>query len=347
MSSSLSSTEKLIAYLNNSAPTVEESLEVFAPLTNGEYDDVHIAALLATIRTRGETFADIAGAAKAFINAAREFPITGEGILDTAGTGGDGTNTINISTGASLIAAAGGARVVKCGNRSVSSKSGSADVLERLNLPLDLDIDRAVRQFEESGFTFLFAPAYHPAVAHVMPVRRALKVATLFNTLGPILSPARPQFQLMGVANPKIGRVVAEVFAELGRDRAMVVHGSGTDEIAIHGPTTVWELNNGEISEYTVEPADFGLERSELSELTGGDGAENAEHLRAVFENRGPRAHRDALAATAGAMFYLTGHTEDLAGGTAKALELLESGDVAQWLLKHENTDYSQAEGEK
>ena len=157
--------DRLRAYLDNPHPTVEEAHDVFMPLTVGDYDDVHIAALLATIRTRGETAADITGAAQAFLKAARPFPITGHGVLDTAGTGGDGANTINISTGASLITAAGGCMVVKHGNRSVSSKSGSADVLEALNIPLDLDVDRAERQVRASNFTFLFAPAYHPAIA--------------------------------------------------------------------------------------------------------------------------------------------------------------------------------------
>lgn len=335
-------TEKLIAYLDNHEPTVEEATEVFLPLTTGDYEDMHIAALLATIRTRGERFADIAGAAKAFIKASRPFPITGTGILDTAGTGGDGTNTINISTGASLIVAAGGGKVIKCGNRSVSSKSGSADVLEALNVPLDLDPERAVAQFEASGFTFLYAPAYHPAVAHVMPVRRALKVPTLFNTLGPILSPARPEFQIMGVADPGIGKLVAEVLLELGRGRALVVHGSGCDEVAVHGPTQVWEVDGaaGKITEYTLTPEDFGLPTYTLEDLAGGNGEENAAALRAVFAGTAPDAHRDALAATAGAMFYLIGHADSFAAGTSKALELLADGTVATWLARHEEADY-------
>ena len=165
-------------FLDNPAPTLEEAVEAFTPLTVGDYEDVHIAALLATIRTRGETYADIAGAAKAFLAAGRPFPITGEGIMDSAGTGGDGANTINITTAASLTAAAGGVKMIKCGNRSVSSKSGSADVLEALNIPLDLDPERAVRQFESSNFTFLFAPAYNPAIAFVQPVRKACLLYT-------------------------------------------------------------------------------------------------------------------------------------------------------------------------
>ncbi|MFP7365423.1 anthranilate phosphoribosyltransferase [Corynebacterium callunae] len=335
----------LNAYLDNHNPTLEGAIEVFTPLTVGEYDDVHIAALLATIRTRGETFADIAGAAKAFIAAGRPFPITGKGIMDSAGTGGDGANTINVTTGASLIAASGGVKMVKCGNRSVSSKSGSADVLEALNIPLGLDVDRAVKWFEASNFTFLFAPAYNPAIAHVQPVRQALKFPTIFNTLGPLLSPARPELQIMGVARPESGQLIAEVFKELGRKRALVVHGAGTDEIAVHGTTLMWELKeDGEIIHYSIEPEDLGLGRYDLADLVGGVGAENAAAMRATFAGTGPDAHRDALAASAGAMFYLNGDVATLKEGAEKALGLLADGTTEKWLAKHEEIDYSEEE---
>ncbi|SQG63616.1 anthranilate phosphoribosyltransferase [Corynebacterium renale] len=334
--------DNLIKFLDNPNPTVEEAKEVFTPLTVGDYDDIHIAALLATIRTRGETYADLLGAAQAFIAAGRPFAITGEGILDTAGTGGDGKNTINITTGASLVAAAGGVKMVKSGNRSVSSKSGSADVLEAMNIPLDLDPERAVRQFEASNFTFLFAPAYNPAVSHVQPVRRALKVPTLFNTLGPVLSPGRPEYQIMGVANPEVGHMIAEVFRDLGRGRAMVVHGAGTDEIAVWGPTQVWELGrDGEINEYTITPSDLGLETYSLDELVGGDGEENAQHLYNVFAGKGKPAHRAAIAASAGAMFYITGAADSLRAGVDRALELIDNGTVNEWLRKHEEANYA------
>lgn len=323
---------KLVAYLDNPHPTVEEAVEVFTPLTEGDYDDVHIAALLATIRTRGETMEDIVGAAKAFLAAARPFPITGAGILDTAGTGGDGANTINVTTAASLVAAAGGVKMLKCGNRSVSSKSGSADVLEALGIPVDLDVDAAVEQFERTNFTFLFAPLYHPAVAHVQPVRRALRIPTLFNTLGPILSPARPEFQIMGIANPRLGRTIAEVFRELGRRHALVVHGSGIDEIAVHGPTTIWELKDGEINEYEVTPEDLGLSTHPLEALAGGTGEENAAMMRETFSGGGSPAHRDAIVAAAGAMFYTAQKADSLAEGVAQAKQLLDSGAVERWL---------------
>jgi len=328
-------------FMDNPEPTLEEAIEAFTPLTVGDYDDVHIAALLAMIRTRGETFADIAGAARAFLAAGRPFPVTGEGIMATAGTGGDGANTINITTAASLTAAAGGVKMIKCGNRSVSSKSGSADVLEALNIPLDLDPDRAVRQFESSNFTFLFAPAYNPAIAFVQQVRKALGVSTLFNTMGPLLSPARPEFQIMGIANPALGQVIAETMRELGRNRALVVHGAGTDEIAVHGDTEVWELKDGEITHYTVTPEELGVERHSLEDLRGGNGAENAAFMRATFAGEGPAAHRDAVAVSAGAMFYLYGIADSLAAGTEHAKQLLANGTVADWLATHEEADYS------
>lgn len=330
----------LQAFLDNPEPSIEEVIEAFSPLTVGDYDDIEIAALLVHIRTRGNTFADIAGAAKAFLKVGYPFPITGEGLMDSAGTGGDGANTINISTAASLVASAGGVKMVKHGNRSVSSKSGSADVLEALNIPLDLDSERAVRQFEASNFTFLFAPAYNPAVAHVQPVRKALGISTIFNTLGPLLSPARPKLQIMGIANPAQGQLIAEVFRELGRDRALVVHGAGTDEIATHGTTQVWELRDGEITNYTIEPEDIGIERHELSDLAGGDGDENAQLIRDVFAGKGKPAHRDAIVASAGAMFYLADKAASISEGVDKARHLIESGDVDAWLNKHEEADY-------
>lgn len=334
--------ETFRSFIDKKDPTLEEAVAVFTPLTVGDYDDVHIAALLAAVRTRGETFADIAGAAKAFLAAGRPFPITGEGLMDSAGTGGDGKNTINISTAASLVAAAGGIKMIKCGNRSVSSKSGSADVLEALNIPLDLDPERAVRQFEASNFTFLFAPAYNPAIAHVQPVRKSLGISTLFNTLGPLLSPGRPEYQIMGIANPALGQTIAETMRELGRGRAMIVHGSGTDEIAVHGPTEIWELDRqGNIEHYTVEPSVFGLPTYTLTDLEGGNGDENAAAIRGILDGSAPDAHRDAVAATAGAMFYLYEEAPDFKAGTERALQLLNDGTVRDWLSTHEGANYA------
>ncbi len=331
-------------FLDISDPTLEQAIEVFTPLTVGEYDDIHIAALLTHIRTRGETFADVAGAARAFLNAGHPFPVTGKGLMDTAGTGGDGANTINVTTGASLVASAGGVKMVKHGNRSVSSKSGPADVLEALGIPLNLDPDRAVRQLEASNFTFLFAPAYNPAVAHVQPVRKGLGISTLFNTMGPLLSPGRPEFQIMGIANPEQGQLIAEVFKDLGRTRALVVHGAGTDEIAIHGSPQVWELRDDTICHYELTPEDLDISHHELADLAGGNGEENAKSLRAVFAGTGKPAHHDAIAATAGAIFYLNGTTDSIQEGVAHADQLIKDGTVAAWLKKHEEANYGSAD---
>ncbi|AKK12169.1 anthranilate phosphoribosyltransferase [Corynebacterium uterequi] len=332
----------LTNFIDNKAPTVAECIEAFTPLTVGDYDEVHIAALLTAVKTRGETAADLLGAARAFLKAGRPFPITGAGLMDTAGTGGDGKNTINITTGASLVAAAGGVRMVKCGNRSVSSKAGSADVLEAMKIPLDLDPERAVRQFEASNFTFLFAPAYNPAVGYVQPVRRALKFPTLFNTLGPILAPGRPEFQIMGIANPKQGPIIAEVFKELGRGRALVVHGDGSDEVSVTGPTLVWDLQDGEISHYTLTPDDFGVGTYSFEDLLGGDAEFNAQALYAVFAGEGAPAHRDAIIATSGAMFHLYGIADSYKAGADHARTLIDDGTVNAWLTKHEETNYAQ-----
>lgn len=324
--------ERFAAFLDNPQPSIAEVREIFEPLSAGEFDEVHIAALLTAIRTRGETAADITGAAQAFLEVARPFPVPGTGVLDTAGTGGDGANTINITTGASMLAAAAGACTIKCGNRSVSSNSGSADVLEALGIAIDLDPEIAAQQVANHNFTFLFAPLFHPATAHVQPVRRALKVSTLFNTLGPILSPVRPEFQIMGIANPNQGELIINTFRDLGRTHALVVHGAGTDEIALHGPTTVWELNSGEITKQELQPADFGVEQFELRELVGGTATENAAAITKVMRGEGKPAHIAALTATAGAMLYVSNLAESFAAGTAKAQETIDNGHAAAWL---------------
>ncbi|CCI83941.1 anthranilate phosphoribosyltransferase [Corynebacterium otitidis] len=325
--------ELLTDYLDNPAPTAEETRAVFGHVSEGEYSDIQIAALLATLRTRGETADDIYGATTAFLDAARPFPATGEGLLDTAGTGGDRLNTINITTGASLVAAALGARVVKSGNRSVSSKSGSADLLESLGLPIALDPDRAFEQFERTGFAFLFAPAYHPAVAHVQPVRAELKLPTIFNVLGPLLSPARPQFQAMGVADRKKAPLVAAALKGLGRDHALVIHGSGSDEVATWGPTDIWELDGGEVAHRVVEPAELGIAEHPVESLVGGSPEDNARALEETLAGRGEPAHRDAIAASAGALLYTARLADSLNAGTGRALDALADGTVANWLV--------------
>ncbi|PRQ11077.1 anthranilate phosphoribosyltransferase [Corynebacterium sp. 13CS0277] len=325
----------LRALLNGACLEPTALQDLFRAVAAGEFTPVEIAALLIALKTRGETPEDIAAAATAFTAAATPFPRTGAGIIDCVGTGGDGAGTINISTGSALIAAAGGLEVVKHGNRSVSSKSGAADVLEALGVPLDLSPEQAAATLESQGFTFLFAPAYHPAFKHVMPVRQALGVPTIFNLLGPLLNPARPALQLMGTARAELGPHLIEVMRQIGRERALVVHGSGLDEIAVHGPTEVWELRDGEITHYTVTPEDLGLGTHTLSSLVGGDGRDNAQFMMDVFAGRGSEAHKDAMLASCGALFYLAGHADTLAGGVARAREVIDSGQAARWAATH------------
>lgn len=312
----------------------EDTTSVFRALAAGAFSPTQIAALLATLRTRGETPTDITGAAQAFIEAARPFPVTGSPLIDCVGTGGDGANTINISTTAALLAAAGGLQVVKHGNRSVSSKSGAADVLEALGFDLGQDPDAASQQLASSGFCFLFAPGYHPAFAHVMPVRKELAIPTIFNVLGPLLNPARPALQLMGTVRPDLGPMLIESMRNLGRERALVVHGSGTDEVAVHGSTDVWELRDGEITQYSITPSDLGLGTYDLSDLVGGEGSDNAQVVRDIFAGTASEVHRDAVLASAGALFYLADAADSWADGVAAARDVISSGRAATWLAQ-------------
>ncbi|MFC5938423.1 anthranilate phosphoribosyltransferase [Corynebacterium choanae] len=316
-------------YLTITKPTVAQARNVFAPLTKGWFSDAEIAALLVAINTRGATAEDIAGAAQAFVAKATPLPTSGEGLVDCCGTGGDGAKTINVSTTAGLLAAAMGIAMVKHGNRSVSSQSGSADVLQALGIPLDLSPEQAAQAVRENNFAFLFAPRYHPAIAHVMPVRKALAIPTIFNILGPLLNPAAPSLQLMGIADPAQGPVIIEVLRQLGRNRALVVHGSGIDEIAVHGATTVWELHaDGTTSSYELTPEALGLERYELSDLVGGDGETNATITKAILAGDGTPAQRAAVAANTGALLYLAGKAATLAEGVQQAAAFLDSGQA-------------------
>ncbi|VEG25720.1 anthranilate phosphoribosyltransferase [Actinomyces howellii] len=312
--------------------TQEETGVVFAALGAGDLSEAETAALLAALHARGETPEELAGAAGAFRAAARPFPEVTFPLVDVVGTGGDGAGTINISTAAGIVAASMGVSVAKHGNRAVSSRTGAADVVAALGLPLDLDPHRAVEILARDHFTFLFAQAYHPAMRHVAPVRQALATPTIFNVLGPLLNPAHLTYQLMGVADPTILDMIAETMVRLGRKRALIVHGAGTDEIAVHGTTLVREATPRGVKSYTVDPEELGVARYDLSELEGGDPRDNARLLREVFAGGGAPAHRDAIAVNAGALLYLAGPADDLADGTRMALKQLASGRVGAHL---------------
>ncbi|MBW3070109.1 MULTISPECIES: anthranilate phosphoribosyltransferase [unclassified Actinomyces] len=312
--------------------TQDETGIVFAALGAGDLSEAETAALLAALHARGETADEVAGAASAFRDAARAFPEVTFPLVDVVGTGGDGVGTINISTGAGIVAASMGISVAKHGNRAVSSKTGAADVVAALGLPLDVTPEQAVEILARDHFTFLFAQAYHPAMRHVAPIRKALATPTIFNVLGPLLNPAHLTYQLMGVANPDILDMIAQTMVKLGRKRALIVHGAGTDEIAVHGITQVREATPRGVKAYEVTPEELGVRTYALEDVLGGEPTENAALLREVFAGRGEPAHRDAIAVNAGALLYLAGPADNLADGTRMALEQLASGRVAEHL---------------
>ncbi len=309
--------------------TREEAADVFRGIITGEYAELEIAAILAALKTRGEASEEIAGAAGALRAAALPFPRPDYACADTCGTGGDGTSTVNISTAVAVVAAELGIPVAKHGNRSVSSRCGSADLLEALGVKLDPSPAVARRCLDEVGLCFLFAPQYHAGVRHAMPARKALGTRTLFNLLGPLANPAAPAWQLVGVYDPRLCRPVADTLGVLGCETALVVHGSGLDELALHGPTHAALWKHGEVREFEIVPEDAGLSRRPIDALRGGDPADNASWLTGLLAGRSDGARRDAVALNAGAVAWITGTAPDLRSGVAMARETLVSGRAA------------------
>lgn len=312
--------------------TQSQSETFFAAVAQGQVEPVLLSAVLVALKLKGETADEIAGAALAFRRAATPFPATDFASIDCCGTGGDGSNTINISTTAALVAADFGLKVAKHGNRSVSSQSGSADLLEQLGVNIQQQPELAAQALAEAGVSFLFAPVYHPGIRHAMPVRTLLKTRTLFNLLGPLLNPAAPQFQLLGVYDAQLCDVMAQALLQLGVSRAWVVHGAGCDEIALHGVTDVTEVRDGTLHRFRLTAADFGLAPIALTELAGGLPAENAAASLAILSGQAPTAHLAAIAANVAAMRKIAGQGEDLALLTQQVLQHLHQGKAGQGL---------------
>ncbi|HZI63476.1 MAG TPA: anthranilate phosphoribosyltransferase [Thermoanaerobaculia bacterium] len=312
--------------------TREETQSLFGQLMDGEVSDPLKAALLVALAMRREAAEEIAGAAAAMRARAVAIPHHRADVVDTCGTGGDGRGSFNISTAAALVAAAAGAPVAKHGNRSVSSRSGSADVLAELGVKIDMWPKQAGAALDQLGIAFLFAPLLHPAMREVMPVRRELGVRTIFNLLGPLTNPAGARRQLMGVYAEELVEVIARVQAELGSEHALVVHGSdGLDEITTTGPTLVSEVRNGRIETYRLEPEALGLRRARLEDLLGGEPRHNADQMRRVLAGEdGPLA--DVTALNAAAALYVAGLAADLAQGLERARQALASGAAARKL---------------
>ena len=303
----------------------QESEQLFGCIIRGELDEVPMAAALIALKMKGETPDEIAGAAKALLANATPFPSPDYDFADIVGTGGDGHNTINISTTAAFVAAACGLKIAKHGNRSVSSKSGSSDLLASFGIDLAMSPENTRQAVDELGVAFLFAPQYHSGFRHAMPVRQALKTRTIFNILGPLINPAQPNIQLMGVYSPDLVSPIAKTLLQMNKKRAAVVHGSGLDEVAIHGETTVAEIKDGQIVEYTLTPEDFGLERHPLKAIEGGLPEENRAIITDILTGKGTPAQVGAVAVNVALLMRLFGH-EDLKQNTQAAIETMNSG---------------------
>ena len=320
--------ERLLAGQDLDAATTEACFEA---LMGGEWTEAQQAGFLISLRAKGEAPAEVAAAARVLRRVAVPVESRRRPLIDTCGTGGDGAHTLNISTAAALVAAACGAAVAKHGNRSVSSRCGSADVLEALGVPLDLEAEQLGALLDAEGFAFLFAPRLHPAMKVVMPVRRGLGVRTVFNLLGPLSNPAGVARQVVGVYNHAAQRLVAGALAALGAEHAWVVHSDdGLDELSVCAPTRVVEVRGGAIAaELTVDPAALGIAGAERAALAGGDAAENAHRLRAILSGQERSAASEAVALNAGAALVVAGLAPDLAAGLAAARERLASGAAA------------------
>jgi len=319
-----------------------EARAVMEQLLSGSVPDAEIVAFLAALRDKGEQPEELVGFAEVMRAHAseglRQAGVdleawrSGEPLLDTCGTGGDGHGTFNVSTAAALVAAGGGIRVAKHGNRSISSRCGSADVLESLGVAIDLPRARIPACLEEVGMVFLFAPSLHLAMKHVMNARRTLKTKSVFNLLGPLTNPLRASVQLVGVYDASRTEMMARALGAVGTERAFVVTGSdGIDEVTLSGPTRLSWNESGAVGTREVTPEEFGLARASLEELRGGDAETNARLLRSVLEGkRGP--HRDVVLANAAAGFVVAGKAQDFTEGVARAAEVIDSGGGLQTL---------------
>ena len=327
-------TDALARLLDGNDLTREESRGVMNAIMSGEATPAQIGGFLVALRLKGETADEIAGAAEAMRAHVVPVRTTRDDLVDTAGTGGDGGKTFNISTAAALVAAAAGAGVAKHGNRSVSSQSGSGDVLESLGFRLDLPPERIAESIDRLGFGFMFAPTHHPAMKHAGPVRRELAARTVFNVLGPLTNPAGARAQVVGVYSPGLVPVIADVLARLGAHRAFVVHGAGgIDELSPAGPNLVCEVVEGAVSQREIDPLELGVPRCHPDELQGGTPTENAERIREVFHGAGG-GRRFAILLNAAGAIAAGGHAHDLREGLEIARATVDSGAAAERLAE-------------
>ena len=308
--------------------TVEQAREA-ARLVFEDATEAQIGALLAALRAKGETEAEIAGFAQGMRDAARTIEPDREPLVDTCGTGGDDYDTINVSTTAAIVAAGAGVPIAKHGNYSVSSSSGSADVLEVAGADIEAEPPAAEAAIERDGIGFMLAPVFHPAMKAVIGPRKELGMRTIFNVLGPLTNPAGADAQVLGVYDPELVGTIARSLAHMPVERAVVVHGDGMDEIGIHGETVAAEVDGETVREFTIEPADLGLDRAPIEAVAGGTPEENAADLRGIVEGSVTGPKRDLVLANAGAAIYVAGEAESLEAGVERATDAIDSGGAA------------------
>jgi anthranilate phosphoribosyltransferase len=311
---------------------IADAEHLFERLVIGKLEPAEIAGMLIALRMKGETAEEMIGAAQALSAAALPFDRPDYLYADCCGTGGDGSGLINVSTATAFVAVGCGLPVAKHGNRSVSSRCGSADVLEAIGATIEVSPDKARDLLDDTGFCFLFAPAYHPGMKHAALVRRQLEVRTIMNLLGPCINPARPPVQLLGVADPKMLRRIAQTLDAVGVHEALVVHGSGLDEVALHGETRAVRLSGGTIEEFEIVPEDAGLERAPLKVVTGGDVEENAARLKNLLAGKAARPEQDIVILNAAALLMTAGRADTLLEAADLARDALATGRAGQVL---------------
>jgi anthranilate phosphoribosyltransferase len=320
----------LVAVVEGKRLSIEEARAAMGSVMDGEATPAQLAALLVALRMRGETVEELAGFAAAMRDRVLRVAAP-EGAIDTCGTGGDGSNTFNISTAAALVVASAGVPVAKHGNRAITSKSGSADVLEALGVRTDLGPDEAAEALREDGFAFLFAPGFHPAMKHAGPTRREIGVRTAFNLLGPLTNPAGARRQVVGVGDPAAAPRIAEVLRLLGAERALVVHGAGLDELPLDGSGVLYDVTPSGVTRHEVVAADLGLTAAPVSALAGGSPAENAAVVESILSGAsGPG--RDVVLLNAAAAFLAAGRATDLRGGIGMAAGAIDGGAATRLL---------------
>jgi anthranilate phosphoribosyltransferase len=313
-----------------------EASEVMGYLMDGSVSHLQAAALLAGLRTRGETVEEITGFAEAMRHRSVKVRFQHDGVLlDTCSTGGTGINTINIGTTSMFVIAAAGVKIAKHGNRAVTRRSSSADTLEALGVKLEQSPEQLTKALQEVGIAFLFARSHHPAMKFVAPIRAELKARTVFNILGPLTNPAGANRQVLGVFSPKFVEPLAGVLNALGTERALVVHGDGMDDLTVSGETFITEVKDGELKSYTLTPEAVGLKRSRRDDLLGGDGAENAQTLREILAGNIQGAKRDVVLLNAGAGLYISDKAISIKEGVELARDLIDSGKASEKLEEY------------